>query len=170
MYHYLEHTREPLAELRAADRVLVPGGYLVIEVPDPDCLYGRLLGARWISWFQPQHLHFLSLGNLRAALEGLGFTVCEQQRGPCHIPTDLTFALYSCLSAIAPPVHLPWRAPDPSWRQAWRALVVMVAGPFLGLALLADQALGRAAAWWEWPSNTFRVLARKQSDEGEGAG
>ena len=58
MHQYLEHTREPLEELKAANRVLKVGGYLLIEVPNPDSLLGVVLRSFWLAWFQPQHLHF----------------------------------------------------------------------------------------------------------------
>jgi 2-polyprenyl-3-methyl-5-hydroxy-6-metoxy-1,4-benzoquinol methylase len=35
MYHYLEHTADPAAELDAATALLAPGGHLMVEVPDP---------------------------------------------------------------------------------------------------------------------------------------
>jgi SAM-dependent methyltransferase len=163
MYHYLEHTREPLAELAAAALALRPGGYLVVEVPDPECAYGRWLGRHWVCWFQPQHQHFLPLANLQQALERLGFAVRKQERGPCHIPADLTWALFSWLGGIAPPLYLPWQPPDSAWSKLRRAAVLTLGGPFLGLALVADRLLSLAAARWNWPSNTYRVLAQKSA-------
>ena len=41
MFHYLEHTTDPAAQLAAASRVVRPGGVLLIEVPDPECRYAR---------------------------------------------------------------------------------------------------------------------------------
>jgi SAM-dependent methyltransferase len=68
MSHYLEHTRDPRAEIAAAAEVLKPGGLLLIEVPDPSSRLGRLLGRYWIPWFQPQHQHFFSIGALERLL------------------------------------------------------------------------------------------------------
>lgn len=53
MHHYLEHTRDPLAELDAAVKVLASGGHLLIELPDPESRISRLLGPHWLPWFQP---------------------------------------------------------------------------------------------------------------------
>src|SRR5262249_1493434 len=61
MFHYLEHVLDPAAEIAAAREVLEPGGYLVIEVPEPDSVIGRALGPLWVNWLQPQHLRFLSI-------------------------------------------------------------------------------------------------------------
>src|SRR5262249_22966704 len=41
MGQYLEHTRDPEAELVAARQVLTSDGYLLIEVPDPECFMAR---------------------------------------------------------------------------------------------------------------------------------
>ncbi len=88
MHHYLEHTREPNDELKAARRVLRPGGHLLIEVPDPESAFGRLLGRWWIPWFQPQHQHLVPVANLVAALEAEGFTVVTVERGAAHQPAE----------------------------------------------------------------------------------
>jgi SAM-dependent methyltransferase len=161
MHHYLEHTREPLEELAAASLTLQPGGHLLIELPDPESPLGRWLGKRWVAWFQPQHLNFLSIANLKRSLEKLGFTPIAEDRGSAHIPTDLTFAYYSLLENIAPPVGLPWQAPATSARMAWRIGVFITLGPVFALTLLGDHLIGVALRRSNGVSNTFRVLARK---------
>jgi SAM-dependent methyltransferase len=161
MHHYLEHTREPLEELAAASLALKPGGHLLIELPDPESPLGSLLGRRWVAWFQPQHLNFLSIGNLKRTLEKLGFTPLAEERGGAHIPTDFTFWWYSVLENLAPPVGLPWQAPATSARMAWRIGVFIALGPVFVLTLLGDHLIGVALRRSGRPSNTFRVLARK---------
>jgi ubiquinone/menaquinone biosynthesis C-methylase UbiE len=80
MYHYLEHTVDPVREMAAARTALPVGGYLAIELPDPESIWGRLLGRWWMSWLQPQHLHMIPIANLRTRLSELGFTVVSEQR------------------------------------------------------------------------------------------
>jgi predicted SAM-dependent methyltransferase len=50
---------DPRAELEAAHRVLQPGGHLLIEVPDPESRFARLMGRYWVPWLQPQHQQFV---------------------------------------------------------------------------------------------------------------
>ena len=47
MHHYLEHTRDPGAELDAAAVALEPGGLLSIEMPDPTSWLARRMGRWW---------------------------------------------------------------------------------------------------------------------------
>ena len=112
MHHYLEHTRDPAEELDAARKVLEPGGHLLIEVPDPECRTGRLLGWMWGPWFQPQHQHFVSVGNLATMLKDRGFTrLVAWERRPAHQPADLAFASLLLLNRIAGPPPQPWVGP-----------------------------------------------------------
>ena len=62
MHHYLEHTLDPFAELDAVATALGPGGHLLIEIPDPESWFGRVLRTLWIPWFPPQHLHLPTIG------------------------------------------------------------------------------------------------------------
>jgi SAM-dependent methyltransferase len=160
MHHYLEHTRDPFAEIEAAARVLAPGGHLLIEVPDPSSSFGRVLGRHWVPWFQPQHQHLLSIENLEWALGERGFTPIVQHRGEAHQPVDLVFAVYMLINRLAPPTDLPWR-PPPTRRARVKRAVVFAAGiPFLAGALALDHLLAIGVRRGR-RSNTYRVLARR---------
>jgi len=161
MHHYLEHTLDPMAELDAAAVVLEPGGHLLIEVPDPDYPLARLFGNRWISWFQPQHLHFVSLANLKAALRERGFEPLLEETGAAHIPVDSSFWLYSSLDSLAPPQGLPWQPPATPARYAWRILVFSLFGPLLGVTLALDALLGLFLRRSHLHGNTYRLLSKR---------
>jgi SAM-dependent methyltransferase len=165
MHHYLEHTVDPWAELDAASRMLSAGAHLLIELPNPESPFGRLLGPAWVPWLQPQHLHFFSVGNLQTALEARGFTIVDVERGPAHQPVDLSGAALLLASALAPPPCLPWRNPPTVFTHARRVAVFAAAAPFAALGMVADRTLQplvrtRAQDW----SSAFRVLARRNAD------
>ena len=159
MSHYLEHTLDPREELEAAYTALADKGCLLIEVPDPEFALGKLLRRYWLPWFQPQHLHFLSVANLDRLLRERGFTPVEWHRGKAHQRVDFFFAVYLFLDRIGPPRKLPWR-----WRGlvagAWRSLVWTIGSPFLLFAILFDNLSGPLWARAKI-SNTYRVVATK---------
>ncbi|MGW7025722.1 class I SAM-dependent methyltransferase [Streptomyces xanthophaeus] len=164
MYHYLEHTRDPFAELDAAAQVLVPGGHLLIELPDPQSRMARLLGPHWLPWFQPQHQHLIPAANLRAALAARGFTVLAEEHGPAHQHNDFVGAVALTANRLAPDPHSPWADPAalrPA-RRAARQAVRAVALPCLAAAGLLD-AVRTAAARRTDGGNAYRLLARKES-------
>ncbi|MFC7450887.1 class I SAM-dependent methyltransferase [Rhodococcus daqingensis] len=160
MHHYLEHTRDPAAELGAAARVLPPGGFLLIEVPDPEWPLGRLLGRYWLPWFQPQHLHLIPIANLKRTLRDLGFTTVAEERGRAHIGADLTQAAVQFLRNLMPHMDYPWsQTPATLPRRIWQAGVWVGGSPLLAAGVLTDPILdgftrhtNRGAA--------YRVLAR----------
>jgi SAM-dependent methyltransferase len=161
MFHYLEHCRDPKAELSAAARVLQPGGVFIVECPDPESKLGKVLGRFWLSWFQPQHLHFLSVGNLSALLQDAGFEVIRVQREEAHLPEDLEAAVELLGLQLAPTADLPWeegRRPAGFFRR-WS--VALARWPLSALASQLDQALASFLRKPGW-SNTFRVIAKKR--------
>jgi SAM-dependent methyltransferase len=55
-WHSLEHLREAGAALESAARLLVPGGIVVIAMPNIGSLQARAFGDRWFALDLPRHL------------------------------------------------------------------------------------------------------------------
>lgn len=146
MFHHLEHTPDPREELRAALSVLRPGGHLLVEVPDPHCAFGTLLG-RWWPWYaQPRHLHLMPLANLVTELESQNCTIIATDRREPHVPYDLTGALSSALTRV-----IPRRGGGPLFRAAT---------PLLAATAVLDHALAPLLSRTRF-ANTYRIIARR---------
>ncbi|MGW2487659.1 class I SAM-dependent methyltransferase [Streptomyces sp. NPDC001606] len=141
MFHHLEHTPDPRAELRAALGALRPGGHLLIEVPDPRCAFAPLLGRRWLPYGQPRHLHLMPLRNLCAELTERGCTVLSTHRSAPHLPYDVAAAVSLSVAHAHP---------------ALRA----TATPLIGLASALDHTLAPLLRHTPF-ANSYRILARK---------
>jgi SAM-dependent methyltransferase len=75
MWHALEHVHRPLAILREARRLLVPGGKLVVAVPNIDSLPFRWFGQAWFGLDLPRHLTHFAPWTLYLILHRAGFRV-----------------------------------------------------------------------------------------------
>ena len=159
MSHYLEHTLDQRAELAAAHTALAPGGHLMIEVPDPEFVLGRVLGRFWLPWFQPQHQHMISVGNLERLLREAGFEPLAWHRGQAHQTVDFFFAAWLLLGWLGPPAHAPWHLRGAA-TTARRVLVWTLGAPLLVAGTVLDHLVApgfrRAKT-----SNTYRVLAQR---------
>ncbi|MFJ3518390.1 methyltransferase domain-containing protein [Streptomyces sp. NPDC090131] len=160
MYHYLEHTRDPLTELDAAATVLAPGGFLAIELPDPESRMARLLGPAWLPWFQPQHQHLVPAANLREALADRGFTVVAEEHGPAHQGNDFFGAVALVATRLAPDPERPWGPPATPGARLRAHAVRVAALPCFAAAAVLDT-LRTAAARRTDGGNAYRMLARK---------
>jgi SAM-dependent methyltransferase len=160
MHHYLEHTRDPRRELQAADEVLVPGGHLMIEVPDPESPWALRLGRWCHMWFQPQHQHFVPCANLIAELEDRGFAVVSVERGPATLSGELLGATVFALQSVTRSPDLPWLPPPTRWQRIARGAAITVAAPVMAAALLADLAKD-VARRPDSVGNAYRIVARK---------
>lgn len=161
MHHYLEHTREPFDELDAAAKVVPTGGYLLIELPDPESLFGHFLGRWWIGWLPPQHQHMIPVNNLVQALVDRSFSIVDIERGAAHQGGDLFFGLALALNAVAPDPWLPWLTTEPTrWRRFRHTAVWAVGKPLCVIAHLLDELLHQVVRRTRG-GNAYRVLARK---------
>jgi 2-polyprenyl-3-methyl-5-hydroxy-6-metoxy-1,4-benzoquinol methylase len=159
MFHYLEHTRDPLADLDAVATVLADDGWVLIEQPDPQARSARLFGSWWAGWNQPEHLHMVTLPNLTKALQDRGFEVVEVVHREAHIPLEAFIVLATILNRIAPGEEVPWRdGRPPRFARARRLVGKVVAAPFVPLARFVDNVvLPRMLRSY----HAYRVLARK---------
>ncbi|MFJ8944407.1 class I SAM-dependent methyltransferase [Streptomyces sp. NPDC102395] len=162
MFHYLEHSTDPDRELRAARDTVRPGGHLLIEVPDPESRWARLLGRWWLPWLQPQHLHFVPVANLRRRLTDLGFTVVSEQHREPHDPVDLLAAVWLSLDRLAPRDDAPWLPRRPGAAQRVLRGALLVAGvPALVAGTLLDRFAVRPLSHRLGLSNAYRIVARR---------
>ena len=161
MSHYLEHTRDPKAEVAAAAQVLRPGGLFFVEVPDPSSWFGNLFRPFWLPWFQPQHQHFVQLDALEDLMRAHGLQPLSRQRAEAHLPTEGILGAVSVLARLAPTPEFPWRPRPSRLVRAWNSVVWGFGGPLLLAGVLFDK-LGAGLLTRSGASNTYRVVARKR--------
>ncbi|GAA2583439.1 class I SAM-dependent methyltransferase [Actinomadura fulvescens] len=162
MFHYLEHTRDPRAELAAAARVLPPGGHLLIEVPDPQAPQRLLFRSWWVCWFQPQHQHFVPAGNLREALAEHGFSVVAEEIGSVHSGGEFLALVAFARMRLAPDPRRPWDAGRPTVpRRALHRAARVGSLPFFLIALVMEKA-GAKLFRSTGTGNAYRMLARRE--------
>jgi 2-polyprenyl-3-methyl-5-hydroxy-6-metoxy-1,4-benzoquinol methylase len=80
MTEYLEHEPQPRAVIERAQRLVKPGGFLAVEVPDITGPPGRWFRHNWWQIDAPRHLMFFSPRTLARTLEEYGFEVVRTKR------------------------------------------------------------------------------------------
>lgn len=80
MMHLIEHINDPASMLTTINRILKPGGMLVVETPTYDTLMFKILGRRERSLSCDQHLYFYTLETLERLLTKCGFEVIKQEK------------------------------------------------------------------------------------------
>jgi SAM-dependent methyltransferase len=75
MCHSLEHISNPIETLNEVYRILAPGGLLIIDVPNGDCLDAIFFATAWHAWHLPYHLFHWNSRALTEALIRIGFSI-----------------------------------------------------------------------------------------------
>lgn len=73
MFHVVEHLYHPHEYLEAAHELLMPGGRLVVHVPNAACWQFLLLGENWNGIDIPRHLWNFRVSDLDLLLDRCGF-------------------------------------------------------------------------------------------------
>lgn len=89
--HVLEHDDDPTKLLARIVRFAKPGGRIVIEVPNVDCIWAGVFGRYWDSWYLPYHRVHFSRDSLCRLLTQSGLTI-ELQADACIPTMGRTFA------------------------------------------------------------------------------
>jgi 2-polyprenyl-3-methyl-5-hydroxy-6-metoxy-1,4-benzoquinol methylase len=78
MWDVIEHVTDPRGALERVNRLLKPGGVVVVHTIDIDSLFARVMGARW-PWLMEMHIYYFSRHTLRAMLGKCGFEVLSDR-------------------------------------------------------------------------------------------
>lgn len=79
MFHVLEHLYDPASYLQASHDLLIPGGRLVIQVPNAACWQFLLLADRWNGLDVPRHLIDFRASDMDRLLEHCGFEIVRHK-------------------------------------------------------------------------------------------
>jgi SAM-dependent methyltransferase len=95
LWDYLEHSADPRADLETAARLLAPGGWLSLIVPDAGSWLARLMGPGWEEYQKPEeHLYFFTARQLLALLRALGFAPVARQWAGKYASLDFAFSRF----------------------------------------------------------------------------
>ena len=91
----LEHLVDPASHLLTARRLLLPGGILVVHVPNFEGWMPRTRGIEWVGLVPDQHVWQFTPGSMRDLVERAGFKVdCVSARISLYYPPDTRSALH----------------------------------------------------------------------------
>ncbi|HSJ56543.1 MAG TPA: class I SAM-dependent methyltransferase, partial [Anaerolineae bacterium] len=79
LWNVFEHLYDPAATLQELRRIVKPGGWLVMAVPNPDSLDARLFGPAWAGYDVPRHLYTFPTPVLHDLLAREGFEVVDRR-------------------------------------------------------------------------------------------
>ena len=120
LWHVLEHLRDPRALLREIHRILAPGGWLSLAVPNLGGAQAQASGSHWFHLDVPRHFWHFRPRSLQYLLERHGFQLISWKtlsfeydwfgtvQSWMNYALDDRNRLYSLLKREAPQPALEW--------------------------------------------------------------
>lgn len=159
LWHSLEHLENPAAALAELAGMLVPGGTLLVAVPDSRGWQARLFGRHWLHLDVPRHLYHFSLTSLRTALGRAGLEVTSVRHH--EMEYDLFGWIQSALNCVMPQPNILFDALTRRPRRVSRTLVA--ANAVLGGLLLLPAVLATVLSTWVGRGGTLVLSARRRT-------
>lgn len=75
LWDVLEHLYDPSGTLLEVNRILKPGGILIIRVPNYNSLDRIFFKSNWAGWDSPRHLYVFNKNIIKAFMKKTGFSV-----------------------------------------------------------------------------------------------
>ena len=165
LWHSLEHLRRPTEAVADLAGMLMPGGRLVVAVPDSEGWQARLFGRHWLHLDVPRHLHHFGLPSLRPVLEAAGLRIMRVWHH--ELEYDWFGWIQSALNGVMPRPNILFDALTRRPRRVSRALVAVNA---ILAALLLIPAFGATVlSTWAGRGGTIIVAAGRPADRGSEA-
>jgi len=92
--HVFEHLPDPHKFLRECYRILSPGGYIAMRMPNAKSLGHRIFKRFWRGLEPPRHLSLWDRSTLRTILDRHGFKVCTCYTGSYMAEFIYEYSLY----------------------------------------------------------------------------
>ena len=80
LWHVLEHVDDLKTQTSEIQRLLKPGGRLVIALPNYQSFDCQYFNEKWAAWDVPRHLNHFSPGTLHRIVGSMGFTAIDTKK------------------------------------------------------------------------------------------
>ena len=102
MWDVIEHVSDPLDALQVCNKVLKPGGALILSTVDMGSAYARIMGKYW-PWLMKMHLYYFDRGTMTAYLRKAGFQTLQIRKYRHTISGHYLAYKLRAISGLLPP-------------------------------------------------------------------
>ena len=88
LYGTIEHILDPMAEFLEVERILKPGGLIIVSTEDVDCFLSHLQGKKYAAFKREEHTYFFKKKMVFRMLEKAGFKVIKARDEGTLMPAD----------------------------------------------------------------------------------